>query len=118
MFKTQDFEKLWYRYKSEGEPNSLSIERYCMMQGVPYQQFEKWFRSTRKEIVPIQVDGIPASEQCSSLLRQEQPRPDSSGHPSGRILVMVRSTNGFKIQQSGLDYEGLKRFIDKLEGLC
>ena len=64
MFKTQDFEELWYRYKSEGEPNSLSIERYCMMQ------------------------------------------------------VTVRTTGGFKIHQSGLDYEGLKRFLAKLEGLC
>lgn len=116
MFKTQDFEKLWYRYKSEGEPNGLSIERYCMMQGVPYNQFEKWFRSTRKEIVPIQVDGAP--EQDQAPIKTGQMRTDIPERPSGSILVMVRSTNGFKIQQSGLDYEGLKRFIDKLEGLC
>ncbi len=116
MFKTQDFEKLWYRYKSEGEPNGLSIERYCMMQGVPYQQFEKWFRSTRKEIVPIQVDGL--QEQDTSPVGPERSKTDSCERPAGRILVMARSTNGFKIQQSGLDYEGLKRFIDKLEWLC
>ncbi len=117
MFKTQDFEKLWYRYKSEGEPNSLSIERYCMMQGVPYPQFEKWFRSPRKDIIPIQVDGAP--EQDNML----QPHPgqastDNPERPSGMIQVTVCTTGGFKIHQSGLDYEGLKRFIAKLEGLC
>ncbi|MCQ2058083.1 MAG: hypothetical protein MJY75_07765 [Bacteroidaceae bacterium] len=116
MFKTQDFEKLWYRYKSEGEPNGLSIERYCMMNGVPYRQFEKWFRSTRQEIVPIQVDGAPEQEPTSAL--QDQPKDNTSQRHSNKILVIVRSTNGFKIQQSGLDYEGLKRFIAKLEGLC
>lgn len=87
-----------------------------MMQDVPYQQFEKWFRSTRKAIAPIHVDGAP--EQNPAPVVQEQPEDDSCERPSGRILVIVRSTNGFKIQQSGLDYEGLKRFIDKLEGLC
>lgn len=112
MFKTQDFEKLWFGYKTEGEPNSMSIERYCMMKGVPYSQFEKWFRSTRKEILPIQVYGSPDQEAAP-------PSPQSGvQEPVGRILVTVRSTNGFRIQQSGLDYEGLKRFIAKLEGLC
>ena len=115
MFKTQDFEKLWYRYKSEGEPTSLSIERYCMLQGVPYQQFETWFRSTRKEIVPIQVGGAPEQNQAPTKIGQM--RTDIPERPSDSILVTVRSTNGFRIQQSGLDYEGLKRFIAKLEGL-
>ena len=67
MFKTQDFEKLWFGYKTEGEPNSMSIERYCMMKGVPYSQFEKWFRSTRKEILPIQVDGVIGKKKCSDF---------------------------------------------------
>ncbi len=92
MFKTQDFEKLWYRYKSEGEPNGLSIERYCMMNGVPYRQFEKWFRSTRQEIVPIQVDVAPKQEPAPAL--QDQPKDDTSQRP--KILVIDRSTNGFR----------------------
>ena len=118
MFKTQDFEKLWFGYKSEGEPNSMSIERYCMMKGVPYQQFEKWFRSTRQEIVPIRIDGAPEPESATASAASPSEMHEDSSRPAGRILVIVRSTNGFKIQQSGLDYDGLKRFIEKLEGLC
>lgn len=47
-----------------------------------------------------------------------QARSDNPERPSGMIQVTVRTTGGFKIHQSGLDYEGLKRFIAKLEGLC
>lgn len=52
MLKTLDFDKLWFCYNSEGEPNSMSIERYSMMKGVPCRLFEKWFRFTCREIVP------------------------------------------------------------------
>ncbi len=69
MFKTQYFEKLWLGNKTEGESNGLSIERYCMMEDVPYSQFEKWFRSTCKEILPIYVDGAPAIK-CARTVRK------------------------------------------------
>lgn len=57
------------------------------MNGVPYRPFEKWFRSTRKEIVPIQIDGL--QEQDTSPVGQEQSKTDSCERPLGRILVMV-----------------------------
>ena len=80
-----------------------------MMQGVPYPQFEKWFRSTRKEIVPIHVDGAPEQDQAPT--KTGQMRNDIPERQSGSILVMVRSTNGFKIHQSGLDYDRPEKLI-------
>ena len=38
MYSTKDFEKLWFRYKTDGEPTGQSIERYCMKMGVPYSK--------------------------------------------------------------------------------
>lgn len=110
MYSTKVFEKLWFRYKTDGEPTGQSIERYCMKMGVPYKQFEKWFCSTRKEIIPIEIEGVPETNPIRSdypvNVTSCQSRPKSV--PENRILVIVRSSNGFKLQQGGLDYAGLK----------
>ena len=44
MCSSEDCEKLWFLYKLEGEPKGVSIEQFCIKQGVPYQVFNKWFR--------------------------------------------------------------------------
>ena len=62
MFSSKDFEKCWFLYQSEGLPYNLSIEEFCLKQGVPVNEFNKWYRDTHKRIHPIQVDGAPASE--------------------------------------------------------
>ena len=51
MCSSEDCEKLWFLYKLEGEPKGVSIEQFCIQQGVPYQVFNKWFRGRKKRIV-------------------------------------------------------------------
>ena len=67
MFSSKDFEKCWFLYQSEGLPYNLSIEEFCLKQGVPVNEFNKWYRDTHKRIHPIQVDGVPTSETTESI---------------------------------------------------
>ena len=39
MFSSKDFEKCWFLYQSEGLPYNLSIEEFCLKQGVPVNEF-------------------------------------------------------------------------------
>jgi hypothetical protein len=39
MYSSSDFEKVWFLYKTEGEPKGISINAFCENQGVPYEQF-------------------------------------------------------------------------------
>ena len=71
MFSSKDFEKCWFLYQSEGLPYNLSIEEFCLKQGVPVNEFNKWYRDTHKRIHPIQVDGAPTSESKEETLRQK-----------------------------------------------
>ena len=57
MCSSEDCEKLWFLYKLEGEPKGVSIEQFCIKQGVPYQVFNKWFRDRKKRIVPVEIVG-------------------------------------------------------------
>ena len=67
MFSEKDFERLWFLYKTEGEPNGVSINSFCIGNNIPYTAFYDWFKKTQKK---------------------------------------------------GLDYQGLKTLVEKLEGLC
>ena len=109
MFSSKDFEKCWFLYQSEGLPYNLSIEEFCLKQGVPANEFNKWYRDTHKRIHPIQVDGAPASES-----KEETPK----GQRSVRIAVTICMSNGVFVKRKNLSYESLLKFVEKLEGLC
>lgn len=59
MYKNEDFERFFLRYKAEAYPTGESIQSFCLKNNVAYNLFEKWYRDTRKKIVEVKVDGIP-----------------------------------------------------------
>ena len=116
MFSSKDFEKCWFLYQSEGLPHNLSIEDFCLKQGVPVNEFSKWFRDTHKRIHPIQVDGAPAADTSRET---QESRISPQGLPdSSRIAITVAISNGVFIKRKNLSYESLVKFVEKLEALC
>lgn len=124
MYSYNDFERLFVRYKLEGLPAGVSIEKFCMSNKVPYNLFAKWYRDTRKKIVPVQVLGAPSPEaemkEIPSPIPEQKPEVDTrlSSPAELRILVDIRMSNGVHVSQKNLSYEGLKSLVEKLEGLC
>ena len=57
MFSEKNFEKLWFLYKTEGEPKGVSINSFCISNNIPYTAFYDWFKKTLKKVVPVEVDG-------------------------------------------------------------
>ncbi len=113
MFSSKDFEKCWFLYQSEGLPYNLSIEEFCLKQGVPVNGFNKWYRDTHKRIHPIQVVGAPVSEA-----KEDSSEDQNSSKASVRIAVTICMSNGVFVKRKNLSYESLLRFVEKLEGLC
>ena len=60
MYSSNDFERLFIRYKAEGLASGESIISFCTKNKVPYNLFEKWYKDTRHKLVPVQVDGLPS----------------------------------------------------------
>lgn len=116
MYSASDFEKLWFLYKTDGEPQELSINEFCLRQGVPYNEFNKWFRKTHKSVVPVTIEGIPAGESSDA----ETSESSISNHKrsTGGILVSIQTRDGLHIRRGNLDYRGLVDLVEKLEGLC
>lgn len=124
MYSYNDFERLFLRYKLEGIPAGVSIEKFCMSSQVPYNLFSKWYKDIRRKIVPVQVLGAPSTEsempESPSLIPEQKPEsaPRLSSPAELRILVDIRMSNGVHISQKNLSYEGLKSLVEKLEVLC
>lgn len=121
MFSEKDFERLWFLYKTEGEPKGISINSFCISNNIPYTAFYDWFKKTQKKVVPVEVEGIP--EELIQTGNEEQQdvakdKPKRTTPHKGSIMVTIRTREGLCIQKKGLDYQGLKTLVEKLEGLC
>ena len=83
-----------------------------MSNQVPYNLFSKWYKDTRKKIIPVLVLGAPSTEsempESPSPISEQKPESDSrlSCHTELRILVDIRMSNGVHISQKNLSNEG------------
>ena len=117
MFSEKDFERLWFLYKTEGEPNGVSINSFCIGNNIPYTAFYDWFKKTQKKVVSVEVEGIPEELiRTGNEERQEvaKDKPKRTTPHKGSIMVTIRTREGLCIQKKGLDYQGLKTLVEKL----
>ena len=84
-----------------------------MNQGIPYNQFNDWFRKTHKKIVPVQIDGIPSADEGSA----KESKPDIVKE-KGHIMVLIQNRDGLQRKKKNITYPELKQLVEKLEGLC
>ena len=105
MFSEKDFERLWFLYKTEGEPKGVSINSFCISNNIPYTAFYDWFKKTQKKVVPVEVEGIPEELVQSGNTHKDvtkgNPKPTTPHKRS--IMVTIRTREGLCIQKKGLD---------------
>lgn len=102
MYSYNDFECLFLRYKLEGVPSGISIEKFCLSNQVPYNLFAKWYKDTRKKLIPVAVLGAPSPE--AEMKEIPSPVPDYTPEVDTRlfsdtglrILVDIRMSNLLK----------------------
>lgn len=69
MISYSDFEKAWFLYKTEYEPKNVSINEFCVSKGIPYRDFNTWFRKTHKQVDPLEVDGMETVDELKGYVR-------------------------------------------------
>ena len=53
MERTSDFEQLLFLYKTEGK--GISLEQFCINNGINYHVFDRWHRNHHEGIGPVHV---------------------------------------------------------------
>ena len=104
MFSEKDFERLWFLYKTEGEPKGVSINSFCIGNNIPYTAFYAWFKKTQKKIVPVEVEGIPKELMQTGNEEQDvaKGKPQRTSPHKGSIMVTIRTREGLCIQKKGI----------------
>ena len=71
-----------------------------------------------KKAVPVEVVGVPASsgneDPCQAPIKDE---PKHTPKSRGSIMATIKTCEGLCIPKKGIDYQGLKILVEKLEGL-
>ena len=96
---------------------TVAIVVYKGLKLVVYRMLTK----TQKKVVSVEVEGIPEELiRTGNEERQEvaKDKPKRTTPHKGSIMVTIRTREGLCIQKKGLDYQGLKTLVEKLEGLC
>lgn len=119
-YTAEDFERFFIRYKAEGMPSGLSLQKYCADNKVPYNLFLKWYKDTRHKIVPLEITGLPEAEVTDTGVSEPQAGKDSSSQRQKdvRIMIDVRITNGLHLSRRNMSYRELQELVANLEVLC
>lgn len=87
------FERLWFLYKTEGEPKGVSINSFCISNNIPYTAFYDWFKKTQKKVVPVEVEGIPEELIRTGNEERQDVAKDKSKRTTphkGSIMVTIK----------------------------
>ncbi len=99
MLSSEDLERFYFQYQTEAMPLGISIQTFCL----------------RKDIV---------SSVCSREEKAAEPVWALTAESPSLPLVCdtnicgTSTGNGLHIIQKDLDYQGLRRLVEKLEELC
>ena len=116
MESTTDFEKLLFLYKTEGK--NMSIESFCVHNGVSYRSFDKWYRNTHKSIEPVQIIDKPDFEASEARTASHDEEQDNTSPKEPLVSLSLYCNNGVSVKRRHLTFIQLKELIVKLEGLC
>ena len=107
--------------KPRVSPKGFPSNSFCISNNIPYTAFYDWFKKAQKKVVPVEVEGIPEELIRTGNEERQDVAKDKSKRTTphkGSIMVTIKTREGLCIQKKGLDYQGLKTLVEKLEGLC
>ena len=120
MATSKDYEKLWKRYQDEVQTTGKSIVTFCQENGIVYNQFVKWYKSTGRSsaktpsIVPVDVTDIPAKVESP----KQDPQRNLNQDSMWILSFTIQFRNGLEIRHQNISYRSLASLVEKLEGLC
>lgn len=101
MASTTDFKKLFERYQEEGAKRGISIAQYCQMNGIVYNQYERWYKQFRN-IVASSVEIVNENVKEQTLSETVSLKEPMSVKPASRIQIEL--SNGLQITHREIDY--------------
>ena len=74
MNMSEFYSEFLFRYQTDAAPRHISINAYCISEGIEYRNFIKWYRENKKRLRESEMDEI----RLSPLTITGVPRPEHS----------------------------------------
>lgn len=58
MNMSEFYSEFLFRYQTDGAPRKISINAYCIQEGIEYRNFIKWYRDNKKRIRESEMEEI------------------------------------------------------------
>ena len=108
MPKMTDYVALWEKYQREGVPQKIPIERFCVMNGYTYKQFEQWYKTDRNvSFTPLELSDSTVSSETPVT------RPDQSAGFKIKSLRLVLS-DGIEIRPKNINLDSAISLLRKI----
>ena len=108
MPKMTDYAALWEKYQREGVPQKIPIERFCVMNGYTYKQFEQWYKTDRNvSFTPLELSDPTVSSEAPVT------SPDQSSNFQIKCLRLVLSDE-IEILQKNINLDSASMLLRKL----
>ena len=89
----EKFGRYLFLYRTEAVPKNISMQRFCMRNGIKYDEFYLWYKKTQQRIEPVVVAGEPepphqepADQGCAT-----------TSEPEDVLFYMYNNFKGLKI---------------------
>lgn len=123
MASSKDYQQIYDLYQTEGIPKQISIVKFCEQNGVPYKQYERWYKTGRGgrpvsvELVDSDAVLMPVDQIQDGKLHIDQvPSSSCSERRIQRIEIIFK--DGMRIRKTNLDYPLLLDTVQRLSSLC
>lgn len=124
MNMSEFYSEFLFRYQTDAAPRHISINAYCISEGIEYRNFIKWYRENKKRLRESEMDEI----RLSPLTITGVPRPEHSSAEAVTSLPVceqanvvsfhLKLSNGIEINKANTNLEGLARLLQSLSTLC
>lgn len=125
MNMSEFYSDFWLRYQTDGAPRKMSINAYCISEGVEYRNFIKWYRDNKKRIRESEMDeirvsalavtGTPFSAVSSPVTIS--PIECNSENPNV-FCFRLKLRNGIEINQENSNLDKVICLLQSLRSLC
>jgi len=124
MASSKDYQQIYDRYQTEGLPKQISIVKFCEQNGVPYRQYERWYKTCRGgKALPVEIVDTDAMFGLEDRIQDGKldinPAPASSSDEERNIKrIEIIFKDGMRVRKTNLDYALLLETVQKLSALC
>lgn len=123
MNMSEFYSDFLFRYQTDGAPRKLSINAYCISEGIEYRNFIKWYRDNKKRICESEMDEIRLSPLTVTGAPQDKSPiplvpPRSSSEDANVVNFHLKLSNGIEINKANCNLEILTCLLQSLSALC